>query len=927
LYVYVCLSDDEIAQANGWGGPINISWRIHGESWIGSRESNALWEPSKYLYIAIPPEFTPPVDWEAGFPDAQTTNLGLGETSNIETTITNDHNMIFTGKFNGRHQVAPGWWFVRISSTPEDFPQDQIARVTQMNPAFDPKYTDDTTDEGQYTRGSSGLLYPPNMDPWLDRQIRPDNTNDIESEFAGCYRIKIHDMKAPNCAGKYFFKVFFTDKYLDVDLQRGWREAGWLNGLGIYQAGASDPAAQDDFIEPDPFSGYANGWFEAYWTFPPENYPVILVKGEVDPGYISGTVRYCGHSQYYYGQFYGEGVHTSGKVVAEGTALDPITNEPIGRPVCAIGWFLGELPGQDEDWKARDTGSQGFYEVEGVAAGVYTLTAYAAGFVPRTLPTQITVKRGQSIHGVDIYVCPTAKLQTKVYSKCPTGPVDFPEYVTMDFYPHANTILPVVPGGSDVRGIGPGPQGVPVGPDGIYFGGTSWSFGAPVAPPSHNWLFGNPGVPAWSNSPTVAQRTNHPAGVHGAATVFQKDVWAAFSSGVPVNVAATGVFAESGVAGSAHDQNDIIPVDKGRYGWAWQELVDVNGTVVAWQDFTFDLWDNNRVFGTFWGDPSCYSGVETGWDGHVPTFLADFTSGIIPGSYRVRTWVFGYVQTREYVVDFPAVEFPGTTYIEMDIFKGGVITPTVHYHQQELPSAEIANLPQFAGYDPIIQMVILEAVDANGEMQGFAMSENPHQPVDPFFTPAGLQQPGITFFNDPAYDPDGPGGTYAARAYYRALMGDSNAWVNEGRVTGLPEGTYTIKAGRHRFVQQEFPQHTVQYCTNGTLSFHLIKGAMVDFTVFSRDCQDPTQPVEWQHPGEPIEVVLTGSGGDVFAPMYYLQAWHQQFQGTDQIPDMGRGTGDWAFWGGQMEAAQDQATTTEHTSMVGACRLIHTRSV
>jgi hypothetical protein len=85
----------------------------------------------------------------------------------------------------------------------------------------------------------------------------------------------------------------------------------------------------------------------------------------------------------------------------------------------------------------------------------------------------------------------------------------------------------------------------------------------------------------------------------------------------------------------------------GRFGWAWQELVDQNGSAVAWQDYTFDLAQDDRTFGTFWGDPSGYSGIESGWDGHVPTFLADFTSGIIPGSYRVRTWVFGYVQTRE----------------------------------------------------------------------------------------------------------------------------------------------------------------------------------------------------------------------------------------------------------------------------------------
>jgi hypothetical protein len=111
----------------------------------------------------------------------------------------------------------------------------------------------------------------------------------------------------------------------------------------------------------------------------------------------------------------------------------------------------------------------------------------------------------------------------------------------------------------------------------------------------------------------------------------------------------------------------------------------------------------------------------------------------------------------------------------------------------------------------------------------------------------------------------------------------------------MPEGTYTIKAFRQRYVQQEFPQHTVQYCTNGTLSFHMIKGAIIDTTVYSRDCQDPTQPINWKHPGEPIEVVLTAAAGDPYAPTYFLQWWQQQYEGTDSIPT--GPTNIWAFWG------------------------------
>jgi len=759
IYFYICISDDTEAQ----GGPIDISWRAQTSAFAPPQ---SLFELSKYLYIAIPPEFTPPVDWTAGWGDALTTNQGMGDTSNVWTTITNDHKMIQTGKFGPRHPVAPNWWFVRITAEPRDA-QGVITEAdleTQYPDLdFNPKYLNDAT-----IKGSSGFLYPPNMDPWLDRQIRT-------GAFAGCYHLGIFGMKAPTCAGKYFFKIFYTSTEEPTSLltMNGWP--------AIWQA-PNPPAPYTDVFNHDPLSGYLNGWFEKYDTFFPENYPVLLVKGEVDPGYISGTVRYCGHSQYYYGYYYGSGVHTSGKVFAEGTALDPVTNEPTGRPVCGVGYFLGELPGQGEDWKDRQMGSEGYYEIEGLAAGIYTLTAYAAGFVPRTLATQITVKRGQSIHGVDIYTCPTAKLQTKVYSKCPTGPTEFPEYVTMDQFPASLTILPVVPGGADVRGDTP----VMVPKDGLAYWGSE-----------------------------------------GATTVQGKDGWAEY------------------------EETGIVPAEPtlDKYGWAWQELVDAEGTAVAWNDFTFDITaatGDTRSFGTFWGDPSCYSGIETMWDGHVPTFLADFTSGIVPGSFRVRTYVFGYVQTKEYIVDFPAVEFPGTAYMEMDIFKGGTITTTVHYHLQELPSAEVPR--------PDGPQLIIEAYDANGVLQAWNMTGD-----------------GITTDSNGDGVADILGTTLT-------LIGDSKAWTLDGRVHGMPEGTYTIKAHQCGYLQQEFPQHTIQYCTSGSLSFHLIQGAIIKTTIYSRDCQDPSQPREWQHPGENIEMEMISEGKSV--PDWHLMAWTEQVAGA-----------------------------------------------
>jgi hypothetical protein len=98
---------------------------------------------------------------------------------------------------------------------------------------------------------------------------------------------------------------------------------------------------------------------------------------------------------------------------------------------------------------------------------------------------------------------------------------------------------------------------------------------------------------------------------------------------------------------------------------------------------------------------------------------------------------------------------------------------------------------------------------------------------------------------------------------------------------GIPEGTYDIKAYYIGYVQQEFPSQTVQYCTNGSLSFHLVKGANITTTVYSRDCQDPSQPVNWLHPPSPLRVYVYNSNGEWAAGGYYDQT--NQVAGTDKV--------------------------------------------
>jgi hypothetical protein len=146
-----------------------------------------------FLYIAIPPDFTPPVDWmENEGQDGRTNNAGLGRASNVATTITNDYRWIQTGQFRGDHPYAPGWWFVRISAPDVDYP-DPL-----------PPWWMGKNGPGYYDI-SSRYLYPPGTDPWLDRQVKT-------GPYAGCYKIWVKDFTAPSCAGKYHFMVFYTQE-------------------------------------------------------------------------------------------------------------------------------------------------------------------------------------------------------------------------------------------------------------------------------------------------------------------------------------------------------------------------------------------------------------------------------------------------------------------------------------------------------------------------------------------------------------------------------------------------------------------------------------------------------------------------------------------------------------------------------------------
>ena len=196
------------------------------------------------------------------------------------------------------------------------------------------------------------------------------------------YYIRINGVTAPTVAGRYFFKVLL---YGDSDI--------------VGQAATGEAFTQ--FI-------------------PTENWPVMLVKGEIDPAIITGTIRYAGYNQ----TLYSQPVQEAGTVYATMTMrLDPYTGQqrPDLPTVDAVSYF--------------NATAQGHYELEGLAPGIYDLYASAAGYPKTLIQTAVTVLKGQSLH-FDGYLQPGAVIHGNVFTKHQFGDEPWPTntYIKIELY-------------------------------------------------------------------------------------------------------------------------------------------------------------------------------------------------------------------------------------------------------------------------------------------------------------------------------------------------------------------------------------------------------------------------------------------------------------------------------------------------------------
>lgn len=170
----------------------------------------------------------------------------------------------------------------------------------------------------------------------------------------GSHTIRVFNTTAPSIVGRYFFKVF-------------------TNGTSIGV----------------------------------KNFPSVVVSADPNPAYVSGWIRYGGHFNNSYGL----------KIGSHDIPLNPLNVTLKGTEGGKV-YATGITPeGRIVVGQAFFNSTSSNYTLYGLAPGRYRLNATAAGFSPAELSYQISLKSGQSLAGVDIFLERSPSLSVVVLSR------------------------------------------------------------------------------------------------------------------------------------------------------------------------------------------------------------------------------------------------------------------------------------------------------------------------------------------------------------------------------------------------------------------------------------------------------------------------------------------------------------------------------
>ena len=456
------------------------------------------------------------------------------------------------------------------------------------------------------------------------------------------YYLALNDVVAPAVSGRYFFKVGFKTPNMTVNTAYGASQY-WIDGSQYFE-----------FMDI-------------------RNWPVLAVKGEVDPAIITGFIKFGGWNT----TLYGQNVTLSGRVRAVGIADDPYTGKSLGKPVEARGYF--------------NQTAKGHYEVEGVAPGTYDIYASCAGYPEMKIASGVKIQKGQSYH-IDGYLIPGAVVHGTVYSKCGEGEVQWgaAQGVKIEIYAATKTTA------TEVAAIKPSNRFTALAEDITKAYETSITKTAKMPVTWSPW--GNPktlGEPTyvinqmWSTTAGYAGKYCTPS--YGDTATIQFPWYFPY-----LGKGYTEVGYDSANAKIGHDPMGVGP----KQSW----LTSSSLTYFTWK----------------FGDQGKY-GAPSDWSGMVPEYNATWVNGLPAGQYYTRAWTLQYVQNQPDGVTFEHAtfviapsEFPGDINVPFDLRRGSIIVKTIHFHDVPGTLTELTTLPKSPHHKWGSTEVNVYVVDAAG---------------------------------------------------------------------------------------------------------------------------------------------------------------------------------------------------------------------
>jgi hypothetical protein len=630
-------------------------------------------------------------------------------------------------------------------------------------------------------RDSSGLSV------YYDRQT-------IQFTPAGeWYYVRINGVSAPDLAGTYFFKVLL------------WGDSGYLAGSEGTASSTCSLYVKGSACFPVPLPGEAPTQF-----IPTQNWPLLEVEGDVNPANVTGTLTYGTYNA----SLSGQPLQEAGMVYAKmETRIDPATGKPNPDlpTIDGVGYF--------------NATSDGFFEIDGLAAGVYDFYASAAGCPETLIQTGVTVLPGQSLHLSGV-LQPGPVIHGDIYSKHQFGDEPWPEstYVKVELYdrptlghipdPTAQLVswspLPCVAGGQNfLFGWGhtgqcgdPRTAGMIAFPWHEYTPSNGYGYPSPLAPYINQGYY-QVSAPAFGEAPLPL---TSPTSEYATPTELNPD-----------NV-------------MTQDPMGVGPPQQ------WY----VQGTTTTTFHFEFG------VKGEY-GAPRDLSGM-------VPQVYATWVNGLTPGRYYVRAWVFRYVQSeldgatfQEYYFDVTPNEWAGDVSLPIDIRLSSWVNDTVHFH-------DLLNGIVDDPIDTGAGMMSGGLVDANGQVWAYNQTLLGYQGLYPtggaysggFTTPATFN---YIWGNDLDAANLNLDAIEAGNANIQ-FWGINDTWSGENY--GIPAGTYTANVYVLGYLEQSSPP-PVSISLSGSqtsISDHMYRGAGFNITVYSTDWELPpvSRPWVWGNP-------------------------------------------------------------------------------